>query len=96
MHEMITPRIRITLDDGMEHDVQTDNRDAVRFDMLRARMGWPSMSDAPVLWATVMAWSALARAGKMPTTCVADQLDRIVSVEPLEDVQAADPTSPAA
>lgn len=60
------PRIRVILDDAgtlTEYEVQTDNRDAVRWDMTRGRENWPAFTDAPMLWATFMAWSAMNRAG---------------------------------
>lgn len=59
------PRVAVILanDAGelVETIVQTDNRDAVRYDLLRGRKGWPSMQEAPNVWMTVMAWSAMRR-----------------------------------
>lgn len=61
------PKVRVVLerDDGrmVQVDVQTDNRDAVRFDIMRPRKNWPGGDEAPMLWLTVQAWSALKRAG---------------------------------
>lgn len=47
-------------------DVQTDNRDAVRFDLLRRVKRWPALDEAPMLWYTVLAWSAIKRAELAP------------------------------
>lgn len=90
-------KMRVILDDETVHDVTADNRDAVRFDMVRARLGWPPMKESPMLWATFMAWSALARAGVFDGRAE-EELDRIVSIESLEDEEhvAADPTKAAA
>lgn len=71
--KLTAPRIRVVLDaagDGTltEYEVQTDNRDAVRWDMTRGREHWPAMMDAPMLWATFMAWSAMNRAGDFTGT----------------------------
>lgn len=47
----------------LEAAVQTDNRDAVRWDMTRTRRQWPAIGDAPFLWGTFMAWAAMTREG---------------------------------
>lgn len=60
------PRVAVVIDRGaelVEYTTQTDNRDAVRWDMTRGRKNWPTGEDAPVLWLTFIAWSALVRAG---------------------------------
>ncbi len=67
--KLSAPIVRIVLDltnDGnlTEYTVQTDNRDAVRWDMTRGRENWPAADVAPMLWATFMAWSALTRTGE--------------------------------
>lgn len=65
-----SPIVTVTLEtEGDQHrqiTVQTDNRNQVQFDMLRARRGYPAQSDAPVLWLTVIAWHALTLAGELP------------------------------
>lgn len=85
MARMLAPKLSVVLDDDTEYTIQTDNRDMVRFDLTRARQSWPSMQDAPMLWATVLAWSCLSREGKLPGRNVADELDRIVGVEILDE-----------
>ena len=60
------PRVVVVVDQGeqlVEFTTQTDNRDAVRWDMTRGRKNWPAGHEAPVLWLTFIAWSALSRAG---------------------------------
>ena len=65
-----TPNLRVYLSGSPEPlDVQTTQADAVRFDLVRARLSWPKTSDAPMLWATFLAWHALRRevkAGSRP------------------------------
>lgn len=65
------PRLRVVLeqtgtDELVQVDVQTDNRDAIRFDLLASRKGWPGADAAPLLWMTVQAWSALKRSKAEP------------------------------
>jgi hypothetical protein len=58
------PRLRLVVergDDLVEYQVQTDNRDAVRFDIMRARLRWPDGEQAPMLWLGACGWSALKR-----------------------------------
>lgn len=98
--------------DTIEYTVQPDNRDMVRWDLIRSRKGWPATSDAPILWATVVAYFALRRSGELGDETVEAFIDRAVSVtyvnpetgEPLtaEQMQAGegttdvDPTRPGA
>ncbi len=67
-----SPRLAVVLEKPdrtlVEIITQTDNRDAVRWDMTRGRKNWPSMQDAPLLWMTFLAWSALARSGDFTGT----------------------------
>ena len=62
------PRVRVVVDDpakGMvEVVLQTDNRDLVRWDVTRARKGWPEFKDSPFLWLTFLAWSVMQREGQ--------------------------------
>ncbi len=51
-----------------EYDITTDNRDSIRWDLRRGKEGWPKQTDAPVLFATFMAWSALTRTGQITGT----------------------------
>jgi hypothetical protein len=52
--------------DEVEIVLQTDNRDAVRFDRMRRVYKWPALDEAPMLWYAVLAWSAIARSGTEP------------------------------
>ena len=71
MH-LTAPVFDVILDnhDGtyLEAKVQTDNRDAIRWDLTRGKRGWPDIQAAPFLWGTFMAWSALGRAGDITET----------------------------
>lgn len=103
MAQLAFPRVRVRIerpgsDDIVEVIVQTDNRDAVRFDLLRARKSFPGMSDAPLLWATVLAWSAVMRSDRslLPED-VEKALDVIVEVQPVDEdgdpVEMGDPAA---
>lgn len=48
-------------DDVAEIIIRCDNRDMVRYDLLRERKSWPQGHEAPMLWLTVQLWSALTR-----------------------------------
>lgn len=76
--------------DTIEYTVQGDNRDMVRFDLIRSRKGWPGSSDAPILWATVVAYFALLRSGSIPSTETVEHfIDRAVHVSYLKDGKPA-------
>lgn len=47
--------------DVTEVVIRCDNRDMVRYDLMRERKSWPQGHEAPMLWLTVQVWSALAR-----------------------------------
>jgi len=113
MTTLVTPQVIVTLeqdgtDEYVEYTVQTDNRDAVRWDLIRARKKWPVGQDAPMLWMTVLAWSALKRSGlttldidAFTDTCVqvrsADQDGNPKELAELEeDELGVDPTQPGA
>ena len=96
MAQMVAPRLRVLLDDDTEYEIQTDNRDLIRFDLTRGRKQWPTMQDAPMLWTSFLAWSCLAREGKLPGVDVEKELDRMISVEVVdENGQAVDVADPA-
>lgn len=91
-----TPIVTVLLetpgsDDLTEITVQTDNRDSVRWDLTRAAEKWPPTSEAAMLWATFMAWSALKRNGH-DLGKFTEFNDRCVSVRPVAG-DAPDPTS---
>lgn len=73
-------------DDTIEYTIQADNRDMVRFDLIRSRKGWPGSADAPMLWSTVVAYFALIRSGEIPNTETVEQfIDRATNVTMLKD-----------
>ena len=84
MAKALAPKLAVTLDDGQEYTIQTDNRDLVRFDITRGRMKWPPMNHAPMLWVTFLAWSCLHREGKLGAN-VEKELDRILGVDILDE-----------
>ena len=89
MARMSFPRVSVTIEAGGDDvaiDVQTDNRDAVRYDIMRSRKGWPAMTDAPLLAQTVMAWSAILRTDQtLVPADVEKALDVIVSIQPIDE-----------
>ena len=99
------PRIRVVVDepgrDAVEVIVQTDNRDLVRWDVTRARKGWPEFQDAMFLWSTFLAWSVMQRE-KQTSLKLDDFLDQCVEASPLaaetpddpEGVETVGPTQP--
>lgn len=98
-HKLTAPRVRVLVErepgstDYLEYVVQTDNRDMVRWDLLRARKQWPSTKEAPMLLMSVLAWHALKRAGETSDDVEA-YLDKIVDVSPVdEDGQELDPAT---
>ena len=47
----------------VEHTVTIRNPDLVRWDTTRHTHKWPAMEEAPVMWATFVAWAACKRLG---------------------------------
>lgn len=100
--KLISPQVIVQLeqpgsDDLIEYTVQTDNRDVVQFDVLRARKSWPAAKDAPALWLTVLAWHALKRTGAITDDADAF-IGRCVQVQPVNEDpndDAVPPTPPA-
>ena len=89
MAQMKFPRVLVTIEqaDGTvaEVAVQTDNRDAVRFDLMRARKGWPPMGEAPILFMTVLAFLAIRRSdATMLPDDAETAIDMIVDVTPVD------------
>jgi hypothetical protein len=69
--QITSPTVAVVLeqdDQDVEIIVQTDNRDAIQWDVSRARKDWPKQQDAPTLWLTFMAWHALKRTGETKFT----------------------------
>lgn len=95
-----TPIVIVVLeqnDELVEVTVQTDNRDAVAWDMHRNRVNWPAGTDAPMLWMTYLAWSAMRRDGSSPAGGLTfeqfnDRTRSISSVKPADEAEPVDPT----
>lgn len=95
------PRLVVVVEQGdqlVEFTTQTDNRDHVRWDMTRGRKNWPTGQDAPMLWMTFLAWSALVRAGDFEGD-FAKFNDVTVSISAVAvdgtPLDATDPTDPS-
>lgn len=68
MATLKTPQVRLTIeqdgtDDLLVVDVQTDNRDAIQWDVSRGKRSWPMLNEAPMLWLSFVGWHALRRTG---------------------------------
>lgn len=93
MTDIQEPRVRVLIDvpgvDGLKQvDVQTDNRDRVRWDIIRGRKGWPEAKEAPSLWMTILAWNALRRSGEPVGDDPASNggfLDQVVGVYAIDE-----------
>jgi hypothetical protein len=58
-----TPLARVRLTDGRVLEARVINPDYLRWDRTASKHGWPKMAEAPFLWQTFLAWSALRREG---------------------------------
>jgi len=70
--------------DPLEYTVVTDNRDRVRWDLVRGRKNWPASVEAPFLFQTILAWSALRRSGVDVGTEPEQFIDRILDIYPVD------------
>ena len=85
MAKVIAPRLLVLTDDDLEYDIQTDNRDMVRYDMHAAKQKWPAAQDAPMLYLTFLAVSALRREKKLNVTDFDTGVDKLLSVVPVDE-----------
>lgn len=100
-----TPIITVVIDrddELTEYVVQTDNRDSIAWDMHRNRVNWPAGPDAPMLWMTYLAWSAMRRDTTTPAAGTtfeqfSDLVRSISSAKKDDEAEPVDPTraSPA-
>lgn len=88
------PRLHVILEDGTQHDVQTDNRDLLAWDRSRAKHKWPTAQDAPFVWMTFLSWSALRRE-QLTALSLADYEAQVVQCAPEDEPEPQDPTSEA-
>nr|DAL28216.1 MAG TPA_asm: hypothetical protein [Caudoviricetes sp.] len=79
------PPMTVRLHDGTELVAQPGIGDMAKYDVLRARKGWPRRDDAEMLFMTGIVWIALRRTGQ--TSMTADEF--IESVDTI-DVPDAD------
>lgn len=89
--KLTTPRVRVIREGCEELEVQTDNRDLVRFDMTRPRQrpAWPGPEDAPMLWLTFLAWSAARRQSLVPADLTFEAWrDQVLNLVTIDDDEA--------
>ena len=75
--------------------VVTANPDLVQWDETRARKGWPTMTDAPMLWMTFLAWHAARRLGHFTDGWDAFR-DACLDIDMEGEPKPVDPTQQAA
>jgi len=72
-------RTVVELDDGTTYEAVTDQRDYRRFDLTRARHGWPPGQEAPFILQGFAVAAALVRQGDIDGDPAA-LMDRIVNM----------------
>lgn len=97
---LLTPKVLVLVQlegatEPEELTVQTDNRDAVQWDITRARKGWPTGPDAPMLWMTFLAWHSLKRTGQLRDIPLDKFIESCLQVKSATPVPT-DPTPPGA
>jgi len=98
-----SPLIRVIRDGQEPIEIQTSNPDLVLWDKTRARKRppWPKFDEAPFLWLSFLAWSALRRTGQIPTELTYEQWETenmdVSAVDPdSDDDETGNPTRPEA
>jgi hypothetical protein len=101
--KLFSPLVRVILQNEDESepkatDVQTTNADLVLWDRTRSTHKWPKFDDAPFLWLTFLAWSAMRRNGQIPTTLKYEEFERrTLSIENIDESgETVDPIQPEA
>lgn len=61
-------QIDVELDTGEEHRIRVSNVSLVAFDRTRIKRGWPSADEAPMAWATFVAWHQMNAQGLVSCT----------------------------
>lgn len=74
---------KVELDDGRVFEATTDQRDYRRWDLTRAKRGWPVATEAPFLLQGFAVAAALIRQGDVDEKDPAVLMDHIVSIEEL-------------
>lgn len=93
--KLTTPRARVVLDDGTEHEVRILNADMVAFDRDKARhRDWPGADTGPMFWATYLAWRAMIRGGLLEGVSLQAFESKALQVEMLADEDGADEVDP--
>jgi hypothetical protein len=86
--KLTTPRVLIIREGHEPLEVQTDNRDLVRYDLTRPkqRPAWPDPTEAPSFWLTFIAWSAANRQGAIPTDMKWEPwLEQVLNIQQIDD-----------
>lgn len=86
--KLTTPLVRIIREGHEPFEVQTDNRDLVRYDKtrMRQRPPWPDPEEAASFWLTFVAWSAAQRQGSIPADLKYEAWeDQVLNIQKVED-----------
>lgn len=91
---LVAPIVTVIMDDGsVFEDVQTTNYDMLKWERYARTHNLPSAQDAPMEFATWIAWHATKREGLTADLSYDDFAERALSVEPKAAV--VDPTDAA-
>jgi hypothetical protein len=83
---LATPRLTVVREGVDELNLQTTNADLVLWDRTRFRHKWPTVTDAPFLWLTFIAWAAARRTGAIPENLKYETWEaEVLAVETEED-----------
>jgi hypothetical protein len=86
-----TPLARARLSDGRTLEARVINPDYLRWDRTASKHGWPTATQAPFLWQTFLAWSALRREGLIDTSVTWEHFSDELAVQvELEGMGAAE------
>jgi len=86
----------VTMANGTTLEVEVLNPDLVRWDMTAHKHKWPSMEEAPMLWATFVTWRAATRAGLTKATWDEWSNTECLGVDMTVAEEDVDPTQPGA
>lgn len=94
--------IDVELDTGEEFRVRVSNVSLVAFDRTRVKRNWPSADDAPMAWATFVAWHQMNAQGLVSCTfeefeqtrCVVCRVVNAGNEAEADEGDGLDPTRP--
>jgi hypothetical protein len=85
MPKLDSPLIRVVMDDGSVHEVQSINKDMLAWDRIRYRRKWPEAQEAMWIFMNFIAWNALTREGQIPAMTLDEFEERALEVRPKKE-----------